>query len=198
MTVAPTEVGLPALEGLAYSEEPVVVEPPVLPAPTEPEPESSRWPGVAARAGLGLFLAVLIAAGIGVVGVRDHSTAPAAPAPHSTAPAAPAPHPPVSQSPVTKTAVGAPLPPPARQDPDQLFATLLAQAGITADHGSPAVASRAGHDVCDYLAEGWSKEQIVASTVANGHFVDGRSPTPGEMRTVVAAAVKAYCPQFAD
>ena len=179
----PTAVGLPALEGLAYSEE--------QPSAGMPVPAARYgWGWVADRAALLLVLLVTLAGGIVVVGYLPRTQAPAGPPPGTPPEAQP---PPAAAAPPTLI-----QPPDANQllSGDAWYLSMV-NAGLAPTGRSvsnPAGSVDDGHRVCGYMAAGHTREQTVAEIEAG--LPASMSPT--EARTVavavVNAAVRAYCP----
>lgn len=181
-----TEVGLPALERLAYSQEPATA--------TVVVPSVARygWGWVFDRAALLLLLATLLAAGIVVVGYTPTASQQQL---QAAAPAAAA-----VTGPADTTTPPEPLVVPAdaqhRLAGDDWYLSMV-NAGlerVDMSVSNPAGSVNDGHRVCGYIAAGHTVTQTIDEVVAG--LPD--TLTPAHARTiataVVSAAVKAYCP----
>lgn len=181
-----TEVGLPALEGLAYSQDrtaAAAVAPSVV--------ARYGWGWVFDRAALFLLLATLLASGIVVVGympgAAQQQQLPPEVSPSVTGPAdIPAAYPPLV------------VPPDAahRLSGDDWYLAMANDglAAVDMSVSNPAGSVSDAHRICDYIAAGHTVGQTV------DEIVSGLPDTmpPAQARTVAtavaSAAVKAYCP----
>jgi Protein of unknown function (DUF732) len=186
MNTMHTEIGLPALDGLAYSSEPDAPAPPPLRQP---------WSDVLYRGAAAVLAGIFVALVIGAAGILWwHPATPTSPwAQPGVPPVLPAPEPgrvdmPSPTLPAVPDGV-------RKIGPDELFNVLLAQANVVPDDGI-GTPGRLGHQVCDFLAKGWTGAQIEADTMATSHFSDGSSPTAGQVHGIVVAAERVYCPQY--
>lgn len=186
-----THVGLPALDRLAYSQEPptaAAVAPPVA---------RYGWGWVFDRAALLLLLATLLAAGIVVVGYMPTAGQQQLTPPTAAAPAA------AVTGPADTTAAPAPLVVPAdaqhQLSGDDWYLAMVnaGLAPVDMSVSNPAGSVNDGHRVCGYIAAGHSVTQTVDEVVAG--LPDTLSPAHARTiaTAVVGAAVKAYCPQNA-
>jgi len=184
-----TEVGLPALQALAYSQE----------APgAAPEPVPHRrypWDWVAARAALFVVLAVVLAGGIIVLGFL--------PPTELGLPTEPSGMPVVSAPPVEAPTVTPP--PPLVVPPDvnpklagdawylSMVNSGLAPIGMSVS--GPASIISDGHHICGYITQGHSVDQTIDEAVSGMPAILSASRARTVAVVVVGAAVLAYCPQ---
>jgi len=168
-----TLIGLPALAGLAYSQE----EPDTIPEVVEyvATPRFSwRRPLVVAL----LIMAVLAAVLLGFPWQHAESVALQPLPPQSSQEFRPL----LAAVPDAAHRIG----------PDQLFAVLIGRGGVSVvDPASPALI---GHDVCGRLP-GVSQAQQEAELASATDDV-GTVFGPDSAHTIVSAAIAAYCPQY--
>ncbi len=189
MTI-PTEMGLPALEGLAYSHAPPT-ETALAPA-AAPAPGRYPWHWVSARAALLVVFAALLAGGIIDLGYPRAQPAAPAQSPSTAAPTPP-------EAPTIPWEAPPAMPPdaPHKLAGDAWFLSMVTNglAPIDMSVKDPAGIVGDGHNVCNYMAAGHSEAETVDEVVA------GLPPTikPAKARAlagvVVTAAVMAYGPE---
>lgn len=187
MPSATTQIGLPALQQLAYSQEDHGAE-------HCPAPSGGRYPWrwVVMRAALGVGLAAVLGGGIVVIGHPPHAAELPTPA-QTSSPGVPAP---------AQTATAAPAPPVIPPDIDtkltgDAWYLSMVNAGLAPigmNVSDPAGSVDDGHRVCDYIAQGHSIEATDAEVVRGLPATLGPVKANTIARAVVTAAVTAYCP----
>lgn len=180
----PTQVGLPALQDLAYSQEspPAVVEPLV---------EYEPWRPVIHRSAARVLIGVFVALVVGATGFLATNTSNSVASdgrtmvtPGSSLVAQP---PPIGSVPSTLAGV----PDVLHVDPDTVFLNGVAATvtGFTVD--TPALVIPLAHEQCASLAAGHTVGEVAA-----GFRRDYSGVTPADSVAFVRAAIAAYCPQY--
>lgn len=156
----------------------------------EPRPSWRRACGLAGLIALSSLVIAVAVAAFGSNQGRQTASAPSSAPSSRTAPAPPpVTLPPIVPSAAPSTVTVSPLP--SKAELDQRFLSAVSVAGLGIKNVDMTI--RAGHDVCEALKDGHSKNEVEDAWVKANHTF-----TLQNAATLVDASVAVYCPQFAD